>query len=405
MRGPARYILFVFAIIAVAVIFSMWKKQDRTAAEKILKDDYLADITVNEYDFIVGCDSDKLVDLEAFSALLNRLGEPTILDLTACPNLASFRGVERLTSLKSLIAIDCPKLISAEGVSGLPELTEIVLTDSQSFSDASNLRNLRSLTTIDMSGCLDLKELDVSALPKLQNLYVSRCRKLAAVDLSSSANLQQFYADGCAALSEVKGLGKLRELTDLDVSNCDSLRKLEGVAMLDKLVVLDIRNVNLNDFSEIGTLSNLRVLRLGGQDHLESLEPFSGLTGLKEIHLEACPNFHSLKGLPASVSQYAGFTYCPKLTSLSGISVATGLEQIDLSGCESLTDVAELATLKNLVQLSLTKCRQVTDINHVEGLEKLAIVLLGGSGVVPASIKDLKRAMRQTVFDFLLAEQ
>ena len=61
--------------------------------------------------------------------------------------------------------------------------------------------------------------------------------------------------------------------------------------------------------------------------------------------------------------------------------------------------------MEELVQLSLTKCRQVTDIDRVRPLKKLVIVLLGGSGVLPASIEELKREMKKTAFDFLLAEQ
>jgi len=416
MKGPAQYILFVFAIFAVTVILVMWSRQDGLAAMEELKTIYSADVTIVEEresvdgqrieeEFIVGCNSEKLIDLEAFSKVLNRAGNPTVLDLTGCPNLTSFRGVDGLSSLKSIIAIDCPKLISADGVTGLPNLSELVLLDSQRFFDASAVRELPALRTIDMSGCLSLKELDVSRLPALQDLYVSRCRELAAIDLTPCPNLQQFYADGCAALAEIGGLGRLEKLTDLDVSNCDLLSHLNGLPKLKNLVVLNIRNVQLRDFQEVATLSSLRILRLGGQENLETLEPFAALTGLREIHLEACPNFHSLKGLPASVSQYAGFTFCPKLKSLSGLSAAKNLEQLDVSGCDTLSDLAGLEKMANLVQLSLTKCRQVTDINRVRPLKKLVIVLLGGSGVVPASIKELKQEMKNTSFDFLLAEQ
>jgi|GEM_PF-488971 len=407
MKDSARYVLFIFAIIVVVLILLMWKRQDQADATKELKETYSADITVVDgEDFIIGCNSDLLTDLEAFAKVVKRVGKPTVLDLTGSPNLASFRGARLLPSLKSLIAIDCPKLTNADGISGLPELTELILTDSKNFSTSADVRKLPALESIDMSGCLPLTGLDVSELPALQNIYLSRCRNLKEIDLSSSHGLRQLFVDGCAALRKIKGLGQLRELTDLDVSNCDSLTDLDGLGSLKKLVVLDIRNMQLGDFRDVAALSSsLRVLRLGGQENLETLESFSSLNGLREIHLEACPNFRSLKGMPASVSQYAGFTYCPELKSLEGLSAAVNLEQLDVSGCQNLSDVAELEKMKNLVQLSLTRCRQVTDIHSVKNLKKLAIVLLGGSGVAPASIQDLKKSMKNTVFDFLLADQ
>ncbi len=404
MKSIARYVLFVFAIIAIAGIFFQWKKQDRRAAIQELETVYSADVSAEEDSLHIGCSSEKLVDLEAFSRVVERAGDVTILDLTGSPNLESFHGVERLSSLLSLMAIDCPKLTSAKGVTGLPNLEEFFITDSRFFVDASALRDLPSLTTIDLSGAGKLEQIDVSGLERLKNLYLSRCRALKELNLSSCEKLEQLYVDGCGGLVLIDGLGYLKSLTDLDVSNCDQLQKLEGVGNLEKLVVLDIRNVNLADFSEIGTLSELKVLRLGGQDELETLEPFAGLESLTEIHLEACPKFRSLEGLPASISQYAGFTHCPSLKNLSGIGVASQIEQLDLTGCESLQDISELSSLKNLSQLNLSKCRQVTEVSSLQSVEKLAIVLLGGSGVVPGSIKELQVGMKETVFDFAVTE-
>src|SRR5690606_26830136 len=159
-----------------------------------------------------------------------------------------------------------------------------------------------------------------------------------------------------------------------------------GVERLGALVVLDIRNVDLDDFSGIATLPKLRVLRMGGQDAIGTLEPLSPLSSLRELHLEACPNLRSLRGIPSGLSQYAGFTHCPQILSLDGIEAAPALEQLDLTGCENLADIASVAKLEGLVQLSLVKCREVTGIGAVEKLPKLVIVLLGGSGVAPAAV-------------------
>ncbi len=404
MKSAVRYIVLIFAVISVVAVLSVWKKHDREAAIQELENRYDADVTVGDDDFHIGCSSELLVDLVDFASVVNRVGEPSILDLTGAPNLESFSGFEILGSVKSLIAIDCPKLVSAKGVMGHPGLEELVLTDSANFRDASEVRDMRSVLTLDFSGCREMESFEISRLPLLENLYLSRCRKIKAIDLTQLSGLRQLYLDGCSNLESIEGLDQQTKLTDLDVSNATTLQRLDGIEKLAGLIVLDMRNVDISDYGGIGKLPSLRVLRMGGQDSIETLEVFSGLNELREIHLEACPNFRSIKGIPASVSQYAGFTHCPKLTSLSGIGASKNLEQLDLTGCRNLVDVIELSQLENLVQLSLVKCRQVTDITPVKELEKLVIVMLGGSGVIPASIEDLETANKDIIFDFAVGE-
>jgi len=404
MKNAPRFVLLLFAIVAVVVILTMWKKQDRARALEELETRFDAEISITDEEFYVGCSSERLSDLVEFSKLVERVGEPKVLDVTGAPNLESFAGVQELISLESLVAIDCPKLTSAEGVATHPGLAEIVLTDCFAFGDASAVRDLPALETLDLSGCRELTSIDVSTLPALRNLYLSRCREISNLDVTACPELRQLYLDGCAGLDTIVGLGRLGELTDLDVSNATGLSDLEGVGDLEKLVVLDVRNVALSSFDEIGSLPSLRVLRMGGQGNLETLEPFTGLPELREIHLEACANLRSLEGMPPTVSQYAGFTHCPRLESLDGVEAAAKLEQLDLTGCENLSDVSALAELRQLVQLNLVKCRQVTDISPVEKLENLVIVILGGSGVVAAAVEKLEPANEDVIFDFAVSE-
>lgn len=404
MQTSARITVIVFSLIAVIAILALWKRNDRKSAITELESRYEAQLSIEGGEFHLGCSSPLLKELDEFAALVARVGKPTILDLTGAPELVSFAGIERLGSLVSLVAIDCPALVSAEGVAGHPRLSEIVLTDSKNFGDTTEIRDLPSLTTLDFSGCLALADLKLGNLPALENLYLSRCRDLARIDVSAFPGLRQLYVDGCGGLTEITGLASLSHLTDLDLSNATALSGLAGVEGLGKLVVLDIRNVAVEDFSGIAALPELRILRMGGQESIETLEPLSRLSSLRELHLEACPNFRSLAGMPSGLTQYAGFTHCPKLTSLAGIEVATGLEQLDLTGCENLVEISAIGELKELVQLSLVQCRGVTDIGVAAKLPKLVIAMLGGSGVVPASVEPLKSSNRDLILDFAVAE-
>ncbi len=404
MRQTSRISVLVFSVIAVIAILLLWKRDDRNRAIKDLETRFDAQLSIRGDEFEIGCASPELVDLRQFSQLVRRVGRPTVLDLTGAPALKSFAGIEVLESLVSLMAIDCPSLQSAEGLAGLPRLTQLNVLDSVKFSDAGAIRNLPTLATLDLSGCVALESLEIAGLPSLANLYLSRCRRLKTLDVSPAPALRQLYLDGCAELARIEGLERLGSLTDLDVSNATGLAGLPGAERLAELVVLDVRNVSLDDFSGIATLPKLRILRMGGQESIETLEPFSPLASLREIHLEACPNLRSLRGIPSGVSQYAGFTHCPQLVSLDGLEAAPGIEQLDLAGCENLVDLGAVAELGSLVQLNLVKCRSLTDIRPVEKLPKLVIVMLGGSGVVPAAVEALELANEEMIFEFALAE-
>lgn len=396
--------MVVTALLAVVAILVLWKKNDRALAIAELEQRFGAELSIDGGEFLLGVASPELEDLKEFATIVARVGEPTLLDLTGAPALRSLAGIERLPSLTSLVAIDCPSLVSAEGVAGLPNLIQLSFIDSANFVDTSAIRHLPSLLSLDLSGCAKLQRLELAELPSLENLYLSRCRKLEGLDVTAFPRLHQLSTDGCAGLTSIAGLDRLVELTDLDVSNANALDGLPGIEGLRSLIVLDIRNVDLTDFRGIAALPNLRVLRMGGQAAIETLEVFSPLTSLRELHLEACPNFRSLKGIPPGLTQYAGFTHCTKLLSLDGVEGAQGLEQLDLTGCENLGEISALAKLDQLVQLSLVKCRQVDRIDAAVGLPKLVIVMLGGSGVVPASVEKLKPANEDLIFDFAVAE-
>lgn len=404
MQPAARLSVIVFAIFAVFVVLVLWKKSDRSQAITELEERFGAQLSITADEFYLGCSSPELKDLTELAELVLRVGKPQILDLTGAPALTSLKGAERLPSLTSIVAIDCPALASAEGVSGLPGLTQLHFTDSAGLSDTTAIRQLPNLKSLDLSGCAALDEPRFNDLPSLENLYLSRCRGLKSLDVTAFPGLRQLYVDGCAGLSAIAGLERLTSLTDLDVSNATGLAGLPGVGALSGLIVLDIRNLDLADFSGIASLPKLRVLRMGGQDAVETLEPFTALATLTELHLEACPNLRSLRGMPPGITQYAGFTHCPKLVSLDGVESAGALEHLDVTGCVNLGDVAAAAKLANLVQVSFLKCRGVTAVPFVETLPNLRIVMLGGSGVLPAAIEGLKAANEEIIFDFAAAE-
>lgn len=410
--GIARLVMFCSAIASVAIILLVWKHQDRKSAWEEL-DKF--QIEVNEFagETFINVSSDRLKNLRKLGELIRRAGRspdgiplsPAVLDLTGSPNLESLAGISALMDLRTIIAVDCPRLSDVGALVGVPALEQITLTDNRSLVSFSDL-NLPSLVTLNLTGCINLVDLSGLELPNLKNLYLSDCRKLAKLDVGTYVNLEQLYVDSCLEIPKIQGLEKLASLTDLDVSNCHQLKNLDGLAGLSSLIVLDLRNVEIPDLSVIGKLPELRMLRLAGQGNITSLKPFSSLTRLTEIHLEACSNFVSLEGIPPSVTDYAGFTHCENLVSLDGIEKATNLKRLDVKYCRSLEDIESLKSLKSLVQLSLIMCEKITDVRQLEHNPNLAVVALGGSGVTPAMVEGLKDLFppEKTIFDFSVLE-
>ena len=403
-RLGSKGLILALAGVAVVVLgLFIWKGRQKESAREQL---------VTEYGALLEQDSDDggwrvTVQLDAahqdltdLSPLLKMAGPISVLDLTGSAELRTFAGIEALDSLKGLIAMSCPKLADVSAVAVLSSLRELVLADATALANPDPIKNLPALETLDLSGTQVAKILIVG-LPRLDSLFVSNVPSLKLIDLTGAESLKQLFLDGCRGLEEIRGLGQNVELTDLNVSSCHGLKHLDGLASLGNLQALDLRNaLEIGNFEEIGKLKSLTVLRLGGQGQVRDLTLFTGLTGLSELHLEGCENLSSLDGIPPSLSSYAGFTFCPSLTSLKGIEAAPELLRLDLGGCKALADISALAAAKQLTELNLGGCSAVTDLSVLAGLDNLSIVQLGGSGVTPASIEPLKKEKPEVIFDF-----
>ncbi|MHA1146935.1 MAG: leucine-rich repeat domain-containing protein [Promethearchaeota archaeon] len=68
---------------------------------------------------------------------------------------------------------------------------------------------------------------------------------------------------GITAISEIKGISKLKNLKNLDLSN-NNLKNLKGIESLESLEILDLHNNQLKDLEGLDHLFNLKILRLYG---------------------------------------------------------------------------------------------------------------------------------------------
>lgn len=404
--SPKKWIAVLAGIALLAGAMLWWKGQSRDAARQQLISQFGAMIEAESEELGGGWSvliaHDSLRDLADVAPLLDRAGPVRVLDLSGSANLASLRGLSGVRALETLIAIECPALETLEGAENLPHLREMAVSDNAVLTDFDALRNLPGLEILDASRCPKLSHVSTSALPALHSLSLADCGALTTVDVTGSPALGSLMLDNCRSLTGIAGLEKLGSLTDLIVSGGHTVRSLAGLENLTSLIKLDLRNtpVAAAHLADIGRLSALEILVLGGLPDLKDLSALSGLERLSELQIEACETLADLRGFPASLTGFAGIIHCPALEKLDGIEAAVGLERLDLTGNARLTNLAPLAGLSQLRELNLAGCRGIVDTGVFAQMPQLGIVQLGGSGVPASQLAELRKSHPETVFDF-----
>ncbi|MCR5454946.1 MAG: leucine-rich repeat domain-containing protein [Bacteroidales bacterium] len=172
--------------------------------------------------------------------------------------IEDLRGLSRLTNLKT---IDCSNtnITSLDGIQTLTGLIEL---------DCSNNDNINSLKPI--TGLINLERLNcgntmVKSLAPLT--YLKKLRRLDA-HYCTVNNLGQ--------------IGDLKSLTYLDLSDNHSLFSLAGIEKLTQLVELNCNNTNISD---LGPLSNMKVIESlsVANTRVTTLRPLQFVRSLKEI--------------------------------------------------------------------------------------------------------------------------
>jgi internalin A len=194
---------------------------------------------------------------------------------------------------------------------------------------------------------LDLGDLPMSELPeelgKLHNLSkldLHNCYKLTSVEpLRGLTNLTNLNLSWCMQLTSFEPLRRLTNLTRLDLSMLGQLTSVEPLRGLTKLTELNLANcAQLTTVEPLRGLINLTKLDLSWHDKLTSVEPLQGLINLTDLNL----------------------TWCEQLTSVEPLQSLTYLTNLYLSGGKQLTSLEPLGKLYNLRKLILFQCQKIS---------------------------------------------
>lgn len=141
---------------------------------------------------------------------------------------------------------------------------------------------------------------------------------------------------------------------------------------------------------------NLQILVVTG-DKLESLEPVSNLTHLREIQIE-CPQISDfsplykcpIEGITLYESQIKDINFlanmrdlkeldlwaCTEITDYSVLSELTDLTSLGLRRCDNLWDISFLTNMRGLKQLRMYPCTEITDYSVLPELTELYLLEL-----------------------------
>ncbi|CAN1245507.1 Disease resistance protein L6 [Linum grandiflorum] len=283
---------------------------------------------------------------------LKDLEELCFLDCDTAPEIPA--SIWQLSKLKILELHNCN---CSGGLTRLPSsLTRLIINWFRGLTRLPNLANLNHLVELrlfhlELSGIHGLGELRV-----LETLDISDCLNLDNLGgLESLVLLEELTLTRCGRLESLPSLSNLIKLGKLVITECPFLSEVQGLGELRRsLVHLEA--------SGCGRLANIR-----GLESLEALESLE-LQSVKPPKVVDVDMDDDDEWMLAMVQD----DYLVQFERFPDLSCLQELKQLHVTGWRHLPAVVTgLESLKSLQTLVVTACRSVRRLADVSGLENL----------------------------------
>ncbi|MCA9714730.1 MAG: hypothetical protein KC468_08600, partial [Myxococcales bacterium] len=236
--------------------------------------------------------------------------------------------------------------------------------------EVSTLRRFQ----LTLSGCAELRALELRGLASVRSLYVSECEALERLTLGELPQLETLGLDGCPGLQGLAGLGELPALRFLWLEVMCSLRDLRGVARARALEHISISDCpGLESLTGVGALPGLVSLSLSRCPRLTCLKGLELIGSLERLTIDRCA-VTSLEGLSAAPHGLF-LDELPALRDLNGLGGAR-LEVLRVEGCATLEELEGLRGLLRLRRVVIVDCPRVTRLDVLASLPALESVTL-----------------------------
>lgn len=234
----------------------------------------------------------------------------------------------------------------------------------------------KKLVLVNMNGCRQLDDLprELYQLKSLETLIISGCSKLEMLDdsfgeMESLTSLIVDYKSLRVVPSSISQLKRLKELSitgfrgsldGVDDMNTEYnppivLSSLVSSNGLNSLRTLCLGYCNLSDQSlpdDLGCLSCLEELDLGGNNFQNLQTDFASLPNLQKLRLSDCSELQSMRSLPKSLREFSA-SYCISLVRTPDFSECSCLETLYLTNCLNLVETPGIEKLTRSKRISI----------------------------------------------------
>ncbi|CAI0554507.1 unnamed protein product [Linum tenue] len=335
-------------------------------------------------------------------------GVPNLLDLKELESLSYLNASNpwipgdlwRLPNLKELILKQCSQDQEATSSAAAlpPSLTSLHVEECGPLNDLPNLANLQNLTQLKLTHIGVVEISGLGELRALETMWISDYPSLKSlVGLENLLLLHTLFVGRCEKLERLPSVANLIKLKDLTVCQCPFLVEIQGLGDLgETLSRMEIENCpNFASLDGLGLLGSLEALTLTEQSFGE--KPFPELSSL--VNLKRLPDLSALRNL-----KRLDLTHCESLIDLpTGFERLESLRQLVMCDCYSITKLPDLSGLNNLEELNLEECTGLVEVKGMEGLESLTQLRLFGCCLI-TEMPDLSGLNNLEILDLSYCE-
>ncbi|KAL3745333.1 hypothetical protein ACJRO7_014440 [Eucalyptus globulus] len=351
-----------------------------------------------------------------FEANNFHLKELLVLNLSASKISDEWQGwssIMMAEKLKYLDLTSCGYLEKTSFLSAFENLEVLILRDCQRLEHIdSSIGNMKSLLRLDLSGCGRLKGLpaEVGKLKALEQLLLRFCKNISLLSdsIEDLQNLEILDIGWTGIKKLPRGIGRLRNLRDLDASFCtklggempESIRNLSSLQHLDLFYCKKLQSLSMLPSSltylnvtcqsrrlpSLFKLNHLKVLRLICCEFLECIwehpstllekslnTPFE----LEILEMDRCKLMEALDVSQFNHLRTLSAKYCNNILEIRGLDKLNYLESLEIRACSSIKRL-DLPKSRGLKIFKAENCENLVEIQGLERLESLEKIDISG---------------------------